>query len=239
MSRVVVSCEHASWRLPAGCDLGVPLDILQSQASWDHGALDIAHALATSFNSPLFAGQYSRMFVDLNRPANHADVIPRHSYGADVPGNVGICAMTTTERIARYHAPYWMSVASAVDAALQSNGACLHLSSHSFSPQLDPAKRDFDVGVLFDPSHDFEANIALEMVDLLNHAGLRTRANQPYSGAGAALVTGLRNSRRTMKYAGIEIEASHAVTAQAGGCDRISAAVAAASQSILARWFCV
>jgi predicted N-formylglutamate amidohydrolase len=222
MIGVVISCEHAAWAVPPTCELGVATDILQSQASWDPGALDIATAVAAELNAPLFAGRYSRMFVDLNRAAHHPDVIPRHSYGADVPGNVQLSADAAALRLAQHHAPYWAEVNRAVDAQLAQHGACLHLSSHSFCPQLDPARRDFDVGVLFDPDHDFEARLAARLMVALAAAGLTVRANEPYSGTGPALVTGLREPRRQIRYAGIEIETSHALVASANGCARVA-----------------
>src|SRR5207237_579513 len=68
-------------------DLGVAQDVRSSQAGWDHGAFEIAEQLGEALGPPVHAGAFTRMFVDLNRPADHADVIPRNSYGAIVPGN--------------------------------------------------------------------------------------------------------------------------------------------------------
>ena len=93
MPGLVLSCEHASWTLPPGIDLGVPLDVLRSQASWDHGALDIATRLSEAVGLPVHAGAFSRMFVDLNRHAGHPDVVPEVSYGAVVPIILGTLAL--------------------------------------------------------------------------------------------------------------------------------------------------
>ena len=87
MTGLVLSCEHASWTLPPGIDLGVSPEVLRSQAGWDHGAFDIATRLSEAVGLPVHAGAFSRMFVDLNRDPAHADAIPRVSYGAMVPGN--------------------------------------------------------------------------------------------------------------------------------------------------------
>ena len=84
---LVLSCEHASWTTPPGVDLGVPFAVLRSQAGWDHGASDIASRLSEVVGLPVHAGAFTRMFVDLNRPPDHPDVIPAVSYGAPVPGN--------------------------------------------------------------------------------------------------------------------------------------------------------
>lgn len=225
MTGLVLSCEHASWTLPPGIDLGVPVDVLQSQAGWDHGAHDIAMRLSDVVGIPVHAGLFSRMFVDLNRGPDHPDVVPRVSYGAPVPGNALLADGDRAQRVAMFHAPYWEAVRRDVTARLRDRGSVLHLSSHSFSPGLDPASRTFDVGVLYDPSHGFEAELAERLMFALRAAGLDVRANQPYGGVGAAICTSLRTELADQRYAGIQLETSHAVTETPGGCARVAAAI--------------
>ncbi len=226
MIGLVLTCEHASWTLPPGVDLGVPREVLMSQAGWDHGAFDIASRLSDVVGLPVHVGVFSRMFVDLNRPPEHAGVIPLDSYGAAVPGNTGLSALDRAARLATFHAPYWDAVRRDVRGRLVDRGACLHLSSHSFDPALDPTRRTFEVGVLYDPLHDFEAALAERLMFQLRSAGIDVRANQPYTGVGPALCTSLRGEFAGERYAGIELETSHAVTYRADGCARVAAAVA-------------
>jgi predicted N-formylglutamate amidohydrolase len=221
---LVLSCEHASWTLPHGVDLGVPPDVLASQAGWDHGAFEIAALVSEHVGLPVHAGLFTRMFVDLNRGADHADVVPRVSYGALVPGNAQLSASDRAARIATFHAPYWDAVRRDCVARLHDRDGVLHLSSHSFSPELDPPNRAFDLGVLYDPAHAFEAELAERLLFAARTAGLAVRANQPYGGVGAAICTSLRGELGA-RYAGIQIETSHAVTSAAGGCARIAAAI--------------
>jgi predicted N-formylglutamate amidohydrolase len=222
---LVLSCEHASWTLPPGVDLGVPTDVLQTQSGWDHGAFDIAAHLSEEVGLPVHAGAFTRMFVDLNRPADHPDVIPTVCYGAPVPGNAHLSPGDRAARLAMFHAPYWDAVRRDVAARLADHGAVLHFSSHSFDPGLDPDARTFEVGVLYDPSHGFEADLAERLMFQLRAAGLSVRANQPYTGTGPAVCTSLREELAGRRYAGIELETSHAVTRTAGGCARVAAAV--------------
>jgi predicted N-formylglutamate amidohydrolase len=222
---VVLTCEHASWTLPPGLDLGVPPEVLRSQAGWDHGAFEIAARLGEGLGLPVHTGAFSRLFVDLNRAPDHPDVVPVVCYGAEVPGNRTLVADERTLRIAEYHTPYWDQVRRDVRARLTDRGGCLHLSSHSFSPELDPARRTFDCGVLYDPTHAFEAALAERLLFGLAAAGLSVRANQPYGGTGPALCTSLRTELRAQRYAGIELETNHAVTMSTGGCARVAAAV--------------
>ncbi len=128
-------------------------------------------------------------------------------------------------RVAEYHAPYWDAVRRDCAARLADRDAVLHLSSHSFAPELDPPNRTFDVGVLYDPAHAFEAELAERLMFSLRTAGLAVRANQPYGGVGAAICTSLRKEFFGRRYAGIQLETSHAVTRRDGGCARVAAAV--------------
>jgi predicted N-formylglutamate amidohydrolase len=222
---LVLSCEHASWQLPPDVDLGVDQDTRQSQAGWDHGAFEIAEQLSEILGLAVHAGAFTRMFVDLNRPADHADVIPSNSYGAPVPGNARLSPGERAARIATFHAPYWDAVRRDVAARLRDRDGVVHFSSHSFDPTLDPRNRTYDIGVLYDPSHAFEAELSERLMFQLRAAGLDVRANQPYSGLGPAICTTLREEFAGQRYAGIELETSHAVTFTAGGCQRIAAAV--------------
>jgi predicted N-formylglutamate amidohydrolase len=225
MIGLVLSCEHASWTLPPGTDLGVPTDVLQSQAGWDHGAFDITSRLSEAVGLPVHAGLFTRMFVDLNRPVDHPDVVPTVSYGAPVPGNAHLSKGDREARIATFHRPYWDAVRRDVNARLVDCGGVLHFSSHSFAPELDPVQRVYDVGVLYDPTHAFEAELSERLMFALRAAGLNVRANQPYTGVGPAICTALRGELAGKRYAGIELETSHAVTRTAGGCARVAAAI--------------
>jgi predicted N-formylglutamate amidohydrolase len=111
-------------------------------------------------------------------------------------------------------------------ARIVDRGQVLHFSSHSFDPALDPVQRTFEVGVLYDPGHALEAELAERMLFQLRRAGLDVRANQPYTGTGPAISTSLREELGA-PYAGIQLETSHAVTHRPGGCARVAAAIAA------------
>lgn len=225
MTGLVLSCEHASWTLPPGVDLGVSLDVLRSQASWDHGALEIAARLSEAVGLSVHTGAFSRMFVDLNRDPEHPGVIPDVSYGAAVPGNATLTAGDRAARITGFHAPYWDAVRRDVRARIHDRGSVLHFCSHTFDPALDPVQRTYEVGVLYDPAHALEAELAERLLFQVRRAGLDVRVNQPYSGVGPAICTSLRKQLGA-RYAGIQLETSHAVTYRAGGCARIADAIA-------------
>ncbi|MCE9577493.1 MAG: N-formylglutamate amidohydrolase [Deltaproteobacteria bacterium] len=231
---LVLSCEHAAWQLPPGDDLGVTGEDLRSQAGWDPGALAIALEVGEALAVPVHAGAFSRMFVDLNRPPDHVDVIPRVSYGAPVPGNAALSADERARRLTWFHAPYWDAVRTDARARLVDHDGCLHLCSHSFDPALDPDARRFEVGVLYDPDHAFEAALSERLLFGLRKAGIDVRANQPYRGTGPSIATSLR-AELGARYGGIQLETSHAVVDRPEGALRIGRAVAAVVGELLAR----
>ena len=222
---LVLSCEHASWTLPPGVDLGVPPDVLQSQAGWDHGAFDIASRLSESVGLPVHAGAFTRMFVDLNRAADHPDVIPRCRTARP-------CRATRTSpaAIARRASRCFISRTGTRSVAMSPRASsiaarCLHFSSHSFDPSLDPRNRTFDVGVLYDPAHPFEADLAERLMFALRAAGLAVRANQPYSGVGPAVCTSLRNENAGKLTPASSSRRPTRSRISTGGCARVAAAI--------------
>ena len=225
MIQFVVSCEHASWTLPPGEDLDVSTATLMSQAGWDHGALDIADILGRAWDVRVHAGSHTRVWVDLNRDPDHVDVVPTICYGAVIPGNHGLSPEQRATRIATWHAPYWNAVRRDIASKLATGARVIHISSHSFSPELDPDNRRFDVGVLFDDTSPFETELAAHLMHDFAAADLRVRANLPYTGVGPALVTAMRAEFSRAHYAGIEIETSHAMTHTDGGTARVAEAL--------------
>ncbi len=71
-SGLVLSCEHASnrlpppWRWPAEDDW-----LVASHWAWDPGAADITRSLASRLGIPAVLASFSRLLVDPNRRADH------------------------------------------------------------------------------------------------------------------------------------------------------------------------
>lgn len=203
---LVLSCEHASNRVPQGVALGVGSEVLDSHIGYDVFALDFAQALALRRGAPLFAGQVSRLVVDLNRHPLHPDLIPLRAFGMPVPGNGDLNEEGRARRLAAFYRPYRHGVRLACADAAAAHGAVLHLSVHSFTPVLYGQVREVEVGVLFDPAGDFERRCAEALLVALGDAGLDARANLPYAGVDDGLTTWLRGELGGDRYAGIELE---------------------------------
>lgn len=223
---LVLTVEHASARVPAGLWLGLPPAVVASHVGWDPGALPLGRALAAELGAALFAGQVSRLVVDLNRRAGHPEVVPRRAFGVAVPGNLGLSEAQRQARLARWHAPFRGAVARAVAQAV-AGGGCLHLSLHSFDPSLSADRAGLEVGVLFDPARAAEAAWCGALLDRLAAAGLSARANAPYAGTAEGHTTALREAH-ARGYLGVEIELAQGLAADR--VERLRAALAGAAR---------
>ena len=204
-----------------------------SHVGWDHGAIEIARRLADAFGAPLHAGRYSRLWVDLNRAEHNPAVVPHVAFGADVPGNVSLSAADRENRIRRDHRPYREAVQRDVHRRIELHGRCLHVPVHSFTPELNGNRRPYEVGILYDPAHALESKLAQLLLGQLRDAGIEVRLNEPYLGTDDGIATWLRGVFAPDRYAGVELETSHAVTESPGGIERVSTALIAALPKLL------
>lgn len=205
--RIVVTCEHASNALPRGIgQLGASAAALRSHAAWDKGSREIASILAHRLGAAHFAGRYTRLLIDLNRSRGSKNLIPKERLGYNIAENRTLSRKGREERIEKYYRPYRDVVEAAVREALAAEGTCLHLSVHTFVPDLEDEVRHADVGILYDPRRRNERGFAERMRDALIALSVPTRLNYPRSGTSDAFTTHLRGRFPKMKYAGIQLE---------------------------------
>jgi predicted N-formylglutamate amidohydrolase len=182
----------------------------------------------------LHLGRYSRLLVDLNRREDNPAVILGETYGIEVPGNASLSDAEREARLERWHRPYRES-ARADAMALAAAGGCFHLSIHSFDPAVDPPKRQFDVGVLFDTEREPESSLAGRLAEGLAASGLAVRLNEPYAGVPEGLTSWLRAQIPASDYSGIEIEASQGWMNEDGALDDFAERLAVAVSALLVR----
>jgi predicted N-formylglutamate amidohydrolase len=226
-ARFVLSCEHASNRVPARYAerfTGSPR-LLESHRAYDAGALPIARLLSRRLGAPLFAGDVTRLVVDLNRPEGNSALFSHFIRGLD--------AADRERLLARHHRPHWERVRAAVESRLGAGAPVFHLAVHSFTPVLRGERRRADVGLLFDPKRRLEKDLCEAWRRRLD-AALRGRGveltllhNSPYSGASPGLATSLRERFPPARYAGVEVELNQRLW-RAGGrlWEAVSAALA-------------
>lgn len=207
---VVISCEHASNAVPPDVDLGLPEDILETHVAWDPGALPVARLLSRALGAPLFAGEWTRLLVDLNRSPWNPEVVPAVAFDVPVPGNQGLDAAAVEARMARFHTPYWSAVHGEISRRLAKgpDARVLHLSIHSFTGEFRGEIRPMSMGIMMDPNQPLERMVADILLAELEAQGVHAVENQPYDGRADALVTSARPVFGHERYAGVEVELS-------------------------------
>lgn len=208
----LITCEHGGHRIPASYRslFSGASQLLQSHRGYDRGALLMARDLALDFDAPLVSSTISRLLVDLNRSLGH----PR-LFGAPIRNEP---APSRARIIERYYSPYRSRVEQLVNQSQALGLHVIHISSHSFTPELDGKRRSADVGLLYDPGRDGEAALCSHWKAALAAAdpGLRVRRNYPYAGKGDGLTRHLRRRFPSEAYVGIELEINQAIVIAGG-----------------------
>lgn len=199
---LVITCEHGGNLIPAPYarlfeDLQA---LLETHRGYDPGALVMAEALSKAFDAPLLSSTVSRLLVDLNRsvgnPSLHCAAVRTLS------------AARRQDILSRHYLPYRAQAEALVRQAVAEYGAVIHLSSHSFTPELDGQLRRADVGLLYDPRRPGEVDLCARWKASLQACapGLVVRRNYPYAGKGDGLTRWLRRHLPPDAYVGIELE---------------------------------
>ena len=184
--------------------------LLNSHRSYDPGALVMARALARAFRAPLVSSTVSRLLVDLNRSSAHPQLFSAATRGAP--------AALRARIVEKYYRPYRMRAERLVRRAVSRGRRVIHISSHSFTPQLDGKRRVADVGLLYDPARCGEAALCARWKTALAACApeLRVRRNYPYAGKGDGLTSHLRRRFPPAAYVGIEVEINQGIVRAAG-----------------------
>ena len=136
---LVITCEHGGNHIPGAYRhlFQGQEAVLQSHRGFDPGALEMAETLAEAFGAVLVSSTVSRLLVDLNRsthnPTLHADAVRR------------LPAEQRQEILTHFYQPYRAQVEQAIRQTIADCGAVVHLSSHSFTPELNGRLRKADV----------------------------------------------------------------------------------------------
>lgn len=170
---LLLLCDHASAAVPHDIDLEIAPVLLTQHIAVDIGAAALTRAIASRLGAPAILATVSRLVIDLNRPADHPELIPTQSDGYPIPGNA---RADQPGRIARFHAPYHRTVAQRVRA----QPPALIAAIHSFTPSLESggAPRPWPVAILSNRDRR-AADLALAR---LRADGMLVGDNEPYSG---------------------------------------------------------
>jgi len=196
---LLITCEHGGNQIPFRWQ---PLfedakKALNSHRGFDPGALELAKEIAKKFKAPLIASTTSRLLVELNRSLHHPKLFSSWTHQLPPSDKEAI--------LKKIYFPY----RTQVEQAIASNIPLIHLSIHSFTPELEGKIRQADIGLLYDPRRAREKQFANAWKQALKAGGssrLKIRANYPYLGKADGFTTFLRTKWKDSSYIGIELE---------------------------------
>ena len=184
--------------------------MLESHRGYDPGALVMARELAKAFQAPLVTSTVSRLLIDLNRSIGHRQLFSAAMRGAP--------AMLRAKVVEQHYRPYRVEVERLVGQSVSRGRRVIHISSHSFTPELDGKVRRADVGLLYHPGRDGEAALCARWKASLAALApqIRVRRNYPNAGKGDGLTKYLRLHFPPDAYVGIELEVNQSIVIKAG-----------------------
>jgi len=206
---VLVTCEHATNAIPLAWrgrfHSPEAQRALDSHRGWDPGAREIAKRLAKLVNAPVVKGKASRLLVDLNRSPDNTE------RWSEFTRELNDGALDRID--AKFGAPFRLKQLNALTQAARKSARLLQMSIHTFTPELNGEVRDVDIGVLFDPAREWEAEFAAQLMAAFERdfPELRVRANVPYPGVMDGSITWLRGQTTGEQFAGIELEVNQAL----------------------------
>ena len=195
---VIVTCEHASNRMPPGWEWPDEDRWIRDQ-HWgsDLGIAPVARGLAGALGAKAVLSRFTRLLVDPNRKEDSDTLFLTEAEGRPVRLNAGLDHRERMQRLVRLYRPYH----EAIDRVVDATPGVLLVSLHSFTPVWKGQRRGMEVGVLFDRDEALAHHVA----PVFTEHGFEMALNQPYTGKGG-LMYSVQHHANTSGRAAIEIE---------------------------------
>ena len=204
---VVLTCEHATERLPAPWRWPeADQRLVGTHWAYDLGAADLTYDLQRRLSCAAVLSRFSRLLVDPNRPEGAETLFRDVADGEPVRFNLDLDAEERERRLAGYYRPYH----AAADEVVEASSAPIVFSVHTFTPVYEGTKRWMEIGVLYD-THEA---ISLELGRALHDAGFHVAYNEPWSGKEGLIYSVDRHARSHGREP-IEIEVRQDLAVQA------------------------
>lgn len=224
----ILSCEHASNRVPAKFAFLFKSRsrILQTHRGYDIGVAPLARTLQRQLNVPLHVYPFTRLLIDPNR------CVPSHLFSQF---SEKLPLSQKADVIQRYYQPYQQKLADHIAGDIRRGRSVLHLSVHSFTPIWNGRRRNADIGILYDPSRQYEKQFAIRLQNQLGQRPFKIRRNYPYRGKADGLTRLFRSQWSARQYQGIELEFNQALIAEMSRKE-LNEFVSFCAKSLTAAW---
>lgn len=226
---LLISCEHAVNTVPPAWHnlFHGQESVLTTHRGLDFGALEIANHLKQVFGCNYVCATVSRLLIDCNRSLNHAQCFSE--FTKTLP------ASEKQQLIDQYYLPFRQQTENLIKAHIDSGSQVLHLSIHSFTPELNGVIRNAGIGLLYDHTRHGEQEVARIWRSLLlqQTPAYRVRMNYPYHGNTDGFTTSLRKRYTEHEYLGFEIESNQALLKDPESLDEVANVLASSLQELL------
>ena len=225
----VLSCEHAVNTIPAPYQ---PLfsqheAVLQTHRGIDIGALEIARHLHKTLACKFEQATVSRLLIDCNRSLNHKQCFFFFFKT--------LSAKDKQTLIDTYYRPYLENLQPIIKNHIDQGAQVLHLSIHSFTPELNGKIRNAAIGLLYDYTRHGEREVARVWRGLieLQTPAFRVRMNYPYHGKSDGFTSHLRKVHNEHDYLGLEIECNQALLSEDESRKEVATVLATSLQELM------
>ncbi|MCB1145953.1 MAG: N-formylglutamate amidohydrolase [Leptospiraceae bacterium] len=201
--QIVITVEHASNFVPEALlkYFKFQKEILDSHRAYDKFTSIIADNLSKRLQAPCIVGRNSRLICDLNRSLHS-----RTLFSEFVKDE--LTQKDKEKLIFTYYSPFRKKTRDTIEKIIEEQKSVLHLSIHSFNPELNINRQNVELGLLYDPSREAEKQFALNLRRFLAQE-FQVRLNFPYRGTDDGHTTALRKVFKSDDYLGIELEFNH------------------------------
>ena len=204
---LVLSCEHAVNHVPAPYAhlFKHQSEVLKTHRAFDCGALEIANHLSKGLACDLSISAITRLLIDCNRSIAHPQFFSEFS--KSLPES------EKTKLVEEYYLPYRRHTEAMIKQHITQGHQVLHLSIHSFTPQINGVTRNAAIGLLYDPARHGEQEVARIWHGLLiaQPPAYKVRKNYPYRGKTDGFTSALRKCYPEEDYLGLEVECNQAL----------------------------
>lgn len=205
---IILSCEHAVNDIPTEFNhyFTTHQALLKTHRGYDLGTAAIVERLAQSLNCYHICATSSRLLIDVNRSINHPSCFSEISSH--------FSPIEKQYLIEHYYQPFRQQIIRQIESHVANGYQVWHLSMHSFTPVLNGAVRQAELGLLYDPKRPSEKRMVQAWQKLLKYhcKEWRIRLNYPYKGTDDGFTSSLRCQFADNDYLGIEIECNQALT---------------------------
>ncbi len=227
-TKLLLSCSHAVNIVPAEYQHLFAADpgILNTHQAFDLFALEITQRLSVDLNCPFIQSYVTRLLVNCNHNGH-----PSHCY-SDFTKNL---PKPEKERLLHhYYFPFQHRTQELIRQYIDSGQQVLHLSIHTFTPELRGEVRNAGIGLLYDPHRHAEKEVIRLWNSLLLHQmAYRIRMNYPHSYVSEGFINSIRKQYSEKDYLGLELQVNQALLKNPDAFDEIVRSLSDSLQELM------